>query len=76
MMLLVDDGNVMRLAREWFFRADGVIGVFSGSHTKSYLTEYLSYINFASAYDNNEEQNQLDALNAGEGQSNTIPEGQ
>jgi len=49
--------------RSFLFRAEGVTGVFSGSYGRfSHEIEYTSCINFASAYDNNEEQNQLDAL--------------
>jgi len=68
MKLLVDDGNSSRSHRNLLFKAGGFTGVFSGPHATLY--GYMSCINYAGTYDNNEEQNQLDAQHADEDQSN------
>ena len=75
MYYLVDDGNKRenmdeknaRSSRAQLFKADGVTGIFSGPYS---TTGYMSCIYYAGIYDNNEEQNQLDAQHADEDQSN------
>ena len=71
MSLLVDDGNLSRSHRDLLFRADGATGVFSGPHA---TYDYMSCILYAGTYDNNEEQNQLDAQHNDEDQSNESEE--
>ena len=67
----MDDGNSSRSHRDLLFRADGVTGGFSGPHA---TYDYMNCITYAGAYDNNEEQNQLDAQHADEDQSNESEE--
>jgi len=65
MYFLVDDGNNKRGSRAQLFRAEGVTGIFSGPQA---TYGYMSCINYADTYENNEEQNQLDAQHADEDQ--------
>jgi len=69
MSFFMGDGDSSRGYRRNLFAADySVTGVFSGPHTSLY--GFMGCINYAGTYDNNEEQNQLDAQHADEDQSN------
>ena len=68
----MDDGNPLRSNRKLLFtEGENVTGGYSGTHA---LYDSMSCINYATTYENNEVQNQLDAQLADEDQSNASEE--